>query len=302
MNKLLYKDISFQIRGACFWVWKEFGSAFKESIIDKALTHELLRRGLEVNDQKTINVFYQGKKVGIYRPDKIINGVIIIELKAKPYLTKQDVKQFWQYLKATDYKVGFLINFGEKLEIKRVVYDYARHKHINKAGVTKDLRVYPRRLSACRSAGFTLIELLVAMAVFGLVVASIAGVFVSIVNAQRKAAASQETQEASRFLLESMAKEIRMSVVNSNTSSGINITNSEGQTLSYEFSGGRLYRNGQQISPDGIEIINGKFDAVSNISPPATKVTIVMAIKGIGSSVARQTQLNLQTTISTRAQ
>jgi hypothetical protein len=72
--------------------------------------------------------------------------------------------------------------------------------------------------------------------------------------------------------------------------------------LSYEFSGGRLYRNGQQISPDGIEIINGKFDVVSNISPPATKVTIVMAIKGIGSSVARQTQLNLQTTISTRAQ
>lgn len=43
---------------------------------------------------------------------------------------KEDEKQFWRYLKATDYKVGFLINFGNKLEIKRRVYDTARDKNI----------------------------------------------------------------------------------------------------------------------------------------------------------------------------
>lgn len=132
---LLYPDESYQIRGACFWVWKEFGSAFKESIIDKSLTKELRKRGLKVDDQKRINIFYQGEKVGVYVPDKIINDKIIIELKAKPFLHKQDIKQFWHYLKGTKYKLGFLINFGNKLEIKRIVYDTARNKSASKSAL-----------------------------------------------------------------------------------------------------------------------------------------------------------------------
>lgn len=128
-NKWLYQKETYQIRGACFWVWKEFGSAFKESVVDKALTEELKRRGLEVKDQKRINIFYRDKKVGTYIPDKIINDIILIELKRKPFLTKQDKQQFWHYLKGSEYKLGLLINFGdEKLEIERIVYDKARNK------------------------------------------------------------------------------------------------------------------------------------------------------------------------------
>lgn len=59
-------------------------------------------------------------------PDKLVNNVIILEIKSKPVLSEGDLKQFWHYLKATDYKLGFLINFGNQLEIKRVVYDSAR--------------------------------------------------------------------------------------------------------------------------------------------------------------------------------
>ncbi len=123
---LLYQNLSYEIRGACFWVWKEFGSAFKESIIDRALTEELERRGLKVENQRRIEIFYNKKKVGTYVPDKIINEKIIIELKAKPFLTNQDIKQFWHYLRGTSYRLGFLINFGNKLQIKRVVYERAR--------------------------------------------------------------------------------------------------------------------------------------------------------------------------------
>ena len=123
---LLYEKESYEIRGGCFWVWKEFGSAFKESVVDKALTEELTRRGLNIENPKRIDIYYRDKKVGTYIPDKIINDAIILELKAKPFLTKQDIKQFWHYLKGTNYKLGFLINFGDKLEIKRVVYDTAR--------------------------------------------------------------------------------------------------------------------------------------------------------------------------------
>lgn len=127
-DKWLYQKETYEIRGACFWVWKEFGSAFKESVIDKALSEELERRGLKVENQKRIDVHYRNKKVGTYVPDKIVNGVILIELKRKPFLTKQDKQQFWHYLRGSEYKLGLLINFGdEKLEIKRVIYDTARN-------------------------------------------------------------------------------------------------------------------------------------------------------------------------------
>jgi len=123
----LYEKESYEIRGACFWVWKALGSAFKESAVDRALTKELKRRKLCVEDQKRIPIFYEGEKVGEYIPDKIINGIILLELKRKSYMTLQDKRNFWNYLKGSSYKLGFLINFGdEKLEIRRFVYDRAR--------------------------------------------------------------------------------------------------------------------------------------------------------------------------------
>lgn len=124
---LLYKDVTYEIRGACFWVWKEFGSAFKESVIDNALTEELKKRGLKVDNQKRINVYYNGVKVGTYVPDIIVNDCILIEVKRKSFLIKQDKEQFWHYLKGSNYKLGLLINFGDTgLEIKRIVYDKVR--------------------------------------------------------------------------------------------------------------------------------------------------------------------------------
>jgi GxxExxY protein len=123
---LLYEKESFEIRGACFKVWKEFGGAHKESVVDKALTIELKKRGLEVEDQKRIDIYYDGQKVGTYVPDKLVDNKIIVEVKSKPCLNEGDIKQFWHYLKGTKYKLGFLVNFGNKLEIKRVVYDTAR--------------------------------------------------------------------------------------------------------------------------------------------------------------------------------
>lgn len=126
---LLYKEITYQIRGACFWVYKEFGGAFKEKIVDRALTKELVKRGLGVEDQKRIDIYYQGEKVGTYTPDKIIDGKVLLEIKCKLFITKSDEEQFWKYLKGSRYKLGLLINFGpNKLEIKRVIYEQARNK------------------------------------------------------------------------------------------------------------------------------------------------------------------------------
>lgn len=128
-SKLLYEDITYKIRGACFEVWNEFGGAFKEKIVDNALTIALEKRELKVRNQVKIDVYFDNKKVGTYRPDKIINNIILIEVKCKPFLTQEDKKQFWRYLRGSQYKLGLLINFGtKKLEIERRVYDKAREK------------------------------------------------------------------------------------------------------------------------------------------------------------------------------
>lgn len=133
VSDFLYEKETYDIRGACMEIWKKFGSSFKESIVDNALTIVLEKRGYKVDNQKRINIYFENKKVGTYVPDKIVNNIILLELKCKPYLIKEDEKQFWRYLKASDYKLGLLINFGtNELEIKRRVYDKAREKEIQR--------------------------------------------------------------------------------------------------------------------------------------------------------------------------
>lgn len=73
---------------------------------------ELKEKGLKVEKEKRIDVYYNNKKVGVYVPDLIVEDKILIELKVKPKLTNDDIKQFWHYLKSSNYKLGYLINFG----------------------------------------------------------------------------------------------------------------------------------------------------------------------------------------------
>ena len=110
-------------------IWRELGGAFKEKVADRAFTLALQKRGLRVESQKRIAIYYDNKKVGTYVPDKIINESILIEIKCKDFLTKYDIQQLWRYLKATKYKLGFIINFSPKgVQFKRIVYDTARER------------------------------------------------------------------------------------------------------------------------------------------------------------------------------
>lgn len=125
----LYPDESYIIRGACFTLYKQFRNTQKESIYQKSLLEELRIHGLEVEREKQLPVYYQSKKVGVYTPDLLVNNSIIIELKAKPFLHKDDIQQFWYYLKNSQFRLGFLVNFGEHdgVKIVRKVYDEARN-------------------------------------------------------------------------------------------------------------------------------------------------------------------------------
>lgn len=119
----LYEEESYKIRGACFAVYNSLGGGIKEKIIEKALIKELALLNLKVSNQERIEILYKGEKIGVYVPDIVVNNSIIIELKSKPFLTQEDEKQFWGYLKGSKYELGFLINFGpQKLTIKRYIY------------------------------------------------------------------------------------------------------------------------------------------------------------------------------------
>ena len=121
-------EITYQIRGAVFEINRILGSGFLEKVYEKALIIELLVRGLRAESQVAIEVTYKGEVVGEYFPDIVVEDKVIIELKAVEQLQKIHEAQILNYLKATGYKVGLLINFMHpKAEIKR--FDFYPQTH-----------------------------------------------------------------------------------------------------------------------------------------------------------------------------
>ena len=114
--------MSKKIIGAAIQVHKELGSGFLESIYEEALKIELSERDIYFDSQKEINIEYLGKKVGTHRLDMLVENEIIVELKAVKELVDIHFAQIRSYFKATDLKVGLLINFSKPaLEVKRIV-------------------------------------------------------------------------------------------------------------------------------------------------------------------------------------
>ena len=117
-----YKQLSHQILAAAFEVHNILGYGFLENVYEKALLQELRSRGLKAESQTEIKVSYKGKEVGSYCADIVVNDYIILELKAVEMLNKAHEAQLLNYLKATNKKIGILINFGkDKVEYKRFV-------------------------------------------------------------------------------------------------------------------------------------------------------------------------------------
>ena len=117
------EHLTYQIRGAVFEVNRVLGAGFLEKVYERALLLELIDRGLKAESQVPINVKYKNHNVGEYFADIVVEDQVILELKAIDSLQKIHEAQILNYLKATGYKIGFLINFTHpKAEIKRFVF------------------------------------------------------------------------------------------------------------------------------------------------------------------------------------
>jgi len=115
-------ELTGEIIRCAFVVSNELGAGFLEKVYENALAHELRRSRLAVEQQKGIQVLYDGIVVGEYAADLVVNGRVIVELKAVKAFDNVHFAQCLNYLKATGMEACLLINFGvPKIEIKRFV-------------------------------------------------------------------------------------------------------------------------------------------------------------------------------------
>ena len=117
-----HADLTEMIIGCAYDVYNQLGSGFVEKVYENAMVIKLQARGLRVTQQAPVNVYFEGKLVGEYFADLLIDSLIIVELKAVSELAKTHEVQLVNYLKATGLKVGLLINFGDKIKIVRRVF------------------------------------------------------------------------------------------------------------------------------------------------------------------------------------
>jgi len=122
--ELLYKEEVFNVVGAAIEVHRELGSGFLEAVYQEALEIELASRNIPFESQKHIHISYKGGQLQKeYVADLVVFEKIIVELKALEQLSGSEESQILNYLKATGFRVGVLINFGAdgKLEWKRFI-------------------------------------------------------------------------------------------------------------------------------------------------------------------------------------
>ena len=122
---LQYGEITEKIIGCAFEVINELGTGFLESVYEKALAISLQDKGFRVQCQHPLHVHFRQRIVGEFYTDLVVEGKVIVELKAAKAIVPEHQAQIINYLKATGIEVGLLINFGNpKLEYKR----FTRHK------------------------------------------------------------------------------------------------------------------------------------------------------------------------------
>jgi GxxExxY protein len=119
------RELTEKIIGCAMKVHSTLGPGFMESVYQKALVHELLKAGLKVECEKPITVHYDEAVVGDFSADLLVEGRVMLELKANQALAPANEVQLVNYLTASGVETGLLLNFGaERLEFKRKARTY----------------------------------------------------------------------------------------------------------------------------------------------------------------------------------
>lgn len=121
---LKYSEESYAINGAAMEVYNQLGHGFLEPVYQEALEKEFLLRGIPFEREKLLTISYKGEKLKqTYKADFVCYGKIIVELKAVSELTDAHRSQVYNYLHATGFQLGIILNFGfaNGIERERIV-------------------------------------------------------------------------------------------------------------------------------------------------------------------------------------
>jgi GxxExxY protein len=121
-----HEELTQQVIGVFYEVYNELGHGFLESVYVNAMVVALRARGLSVEQQFAVPVWFRGIKVGSFCSDLVVEGKVIVELKAVRSIDPAHEAQLLIYLRATEIEIGLLLNFGIKAEIKRRLFDNPR--------------------------------------------------------------------------------------------------------------------------------------------------------------------------------
>ena len=120
---LLYSEVTEQIIGAAFEVYKHLGYGFLEKIYQRAMIVELGLRKVIVSSEPVSDVYFKGVRVGHYAADLMVEGKVLVEIKVASALNNADMSQLINELHALCREVGLLVNFGRKgVEFRRAVH------------------------------------------------------------------------------------------------------------------------------------------------------------------------------------
>ncbi len=118
----MLNDSTYLVIGAAYKVSSALGSGFLEKVYENALSWELRKAGVIVEQQKSVAVIYDGRVVGDYVPDLLVNEHLVVEVKAVPALEGIHRAQCVNYLRATGLHLALLLNFGRpRLQVARIV-------------------------------------------------------------------------------------------------------------------------------------------------------------------------------------
>ena len=121
-----HKELTEQIIKIFFTVYNTLGYGFLEKIYENAMMIEFRKAVISAVSQSPIKVLYEDEIIGEYFADILVDGKVIVEIKAVKNLLVDHEAQVLNYLKATNVEVGLLLNFGPEPEIKRKVFDNFR--------------------------------------------------------------------------------------------------------------------------------------------------------------------------------
>jgi GxxExxY protein len=131
-----YVELTEQVIGTYYEVYNELGFGFLENVYEGAMAVVLKSKGIDLQRQVAIPVWFRGQKIGVYEADLVINGCVIVELKACRTLEPAHEAQLLHYLRSTEIEVGLLLNFGPTPQVRRLAFDNQRKKisvHLRKS-------------------------------------------------------------------------------------------------------------------------------------------------------------------------